>query len=174
LQYSPQCLLVAIGVVRLSVPLRVPWSSIMRLRCANSVYHGTFEQGDPASAYHPVHPPFKAELSRRANLIIQNLVFANKSSPTQVGPQGMSVACCWALRGVSLCALGGRVLVRAVRGCHALFHGPIGAAAVPFSPILPTNPPMQRIVGAGFSTSPPRPSPPPPHTSLSCFARCWP
>lgn len=61
------------------------YAQSLALRLPNTGMVVAADQGDPASAYHPVHPPFKAELSRRANLIIQNLVFANKSSPTQ-GP----------------------------------------------------------------------------------------
>jgi hypothetical protein len=41
-------------------------------------------QGDPSSASHPIHPPFKEELARRANLIFQNFLFDNASSPVQV------------------------------------------------------------------------------------------
>jgi len=72
-----------------------------------------WRQGDPAGALHPVHPPFKAELGRRANLALQNYVFGNTSAPvsgpvvTKVGggrwrpaaPPPPSGGGCWSARG---------------------------------------------------------------------------
>lgn len=46
----------------------------------------TADQGDSAGAFHPIHPPSKAELSRRAALVLDRLVYGNVSSPLQ-GPQ---------------------------------------------------------------------------------------
>ena len=36
---------------------------------------------DPASPNHPIHPIWKAELGRRLFLILDNLLYANASSP---------------------------------------------------------------------------------------------
>ena len=44
---------------------------------------------DPSGAYHPIHPPWKAELARRAWLWADNAVFGNSSSPTS-GPRPVS------------------------------------------------------------------------------------
>ena len=41
---------------------------------------------DPAGSYHPIHPPWKAELGRRAWLWADNAVYGNASSPTS-GPR---------------------------------------------------------------------------------------
>lgn len=44
------------------------------------------DRGDAAGAFHPIHPPVKEELSHRAFLITDRLVYGNQSSPLQ-GPQ---------------------------------------------------------------------------------------
>lgn len=44
------------------------------------------DRGDAAGAFHPIHPPVKEELSHRAFLVTDNLVYGNSSSPVQ-GPQ---------------------------------------------------------------------------------------
>jgi hypothetical protein len=41
--------------------------------------------GDPAGAEHPIHPPWKAEVGRRANLIAQHLLYNQIQFPLQ-GP----------------------------------------------------------------------------------------
>lgn len=41
---------------------------------------------DPAGALHPIHPPWKREVGRRAALWADNVVFGNASSPTS-GPR---------------------------------------------------------------------------------------
>lgn len=41
--------------------------------------------GDPSGALHPIHPPWKAEVARRAFLAADNLVYGNASSPVS-GP----------------------------------------------------------------------------------------
>jgi len=43
-------------------------------------------QGDAAAAFHPIHPPSKAELSRRAALTTQRIVYGDSSVPLQ-GPR---------------------------------------------------------------------------------------
>jgi len=45
----------------------------------------TADIGDPGGVYHPIHPPYKQEVGRRAAEIAENLVFGNKSVPT-TGP----------------------------------------------------------------------------------------
>jgi sialate O-acetylesterase len=45
----------------------------------------TADIGDPAGAFHPIHPPFKQEVGRRAALVAQNLLRGNSSIPLQ-GP----------------------------------------------------------------------------------------
>ncbi len=45
---------------------------------------------DPAGSYHPIHPPWKAELSRRAWLWADNEIYGNKTSPLS-GPRVVSV-----------------------------------------------------------------------------------
>ena len=47
------------------------------------------DRGDTAGAFHPIHPPVKEELSHRAFLITDHLVYKNLSSPLQ-GPQPIS------------------------------------------------------------------------------------
>lgn len=44
------------------------------------------DRGDAAGAFHPIHPPVKEELSYRAFLVTDRLVYKNSSSPMQ-GPQ---------------------------------------------------------------------------------------
>lgn len=44
---------------------------------------------DPAGAYHPIHPPWKNELARRAWLWADSAVYGNASSPTS-GPRPVS------------------------------------------------------------------------------------
>jgi len=44
------------------------------------------DRGDTAGAFHPIHPPVKEELSHRAFLVTDRLVYKNASSPLQ-GPQ---------------------------------------------------------------------------------------
>jgi sialate O-acetylesterase len=44
------------------------------------------DRGDAAGAFHPIHPPVKEELSHRAFLLTDRLVYKNESSPLQ-GPQ---------------------------------------------------------------------------------------
>ena len=44
---------------------------------------------DPAGAYHPIHPPWKAELGRRAWLWADAVIYGNASSPTS-GPRPVS------------------------------------------------------------------------------------
>lgn len=46
----------------------------------------TADKGDAAGAFHPIHPPSKEELSRRAFLVTDNLLYGNRTSPVQ-GPQ---------------------------------------------------------------------------------------
>jgi len=50
----------------------------------------TADIGDPSGAFHPIHPPFKYELARRAVLWAQNIIYGNTSSPTQ-GPMPVNV-----------------------------------------------------------------------------------
>jgi hypothetical protein len=47
-------------------------------------------QGDAAAAFHPIHPPSKAELSRRAALVTQRIVYGDLSAPLQ-GPRVVKV-----------------------------------------------------------------------------------
>jgi hypothetical protein len=49
------------------------------------------DRGDASGAFHPIHPPWKAEVGRRASLIYRNLVYGDKSIPTQ-GPVVKAVA----------------------------------------------------------------------------------
>ena len=46
----------------------------------------TADKGDSAAAFHPIHPPSKAELSRRAALVTQRLLYGDASVPLQ-GPR---------------------------------------------------------------------------------------
>ena len=46
--------------------------------------------GDPAGAYHPIHPPWKQEVARRAAVIAENLVHGNTSVALQ-GPKPVNV-----------------------------------------------------------------------------------
>ena len=47
------------------------------------------DRGDSAGAFHPIHPPTKEELSHRAFLVTDRLLYGNTSSPLQ-GPQVVS------------------------------------------------------------------------------------
>eukprot|EP01047_Picozoa_sp_COSAG01_P025819 COSAG01_NODE_1643_length_9640_cov_366.002725_8_plen_301_part_00 len=49
--------------------------------------------GDPAGTYHPIHPPWKQEVSRRAAIIAENLVHGDQAVALQ-GPQPVRVS--WA------------------------------------------------------------------------------
>eukprot|EP00052_Salpingoeca_macrocollata_P027021 m.254483 g.254483 ORF g.254483 m.254483 type:complete len:522 (-) comp22681_c2_seq13:26-1591(-) len=42
--------------------------------------------GDPASALHPVHPPFKQEVARRGYQIAQSIIFNDAAAPPKQGP----------------------------------------------------------------------------------------
>lgn len=44
------------------------------------------DRGDSAGAFHPIHPPVKEELSHRAFLVTDSLLYKNASSP-RMGPQ---------------------------------------------------------------------------------------
>ena len=44
------------------------------------------DRGDASGAFHPIHPPVKEELSHRAFLVTDRLVYKNLTSPLQ-GPQ---------------------------------------------------------------------------------------
>eukprot|EP00040_Diaphanoeca_grandis_P032063 m.193364 g.193364 ORF g.193364 m.193364 type:complete len:221 (-) comp32499_c12_seq3:93-755(-) len=46
--------------------------------------------GDPAGTFHPIHPPWKQEVARRAAVIAENLVHGNTSVPLQ-GPKPIKV-----------------------------------------------------------------------------------
>ena len=46
--------------------------------------------GDPAGAFHPIHPPFKQEVARRAALVAERLVKGNASVPLH-GPVPVAV-----------------------------------------------------------------------------------
>jgi hypothetical protein len=46
----------------------------------------TADRGDASGAFHPIHPPVKEELSHRAFLVTDRLVYENLTSPLQ-GPQ---------------------------------------------------------------------------------------
>ena len=50
----------------------------------------TADIGDPAGVMHPVHPPFKQEVARRAGLIAERLVHGDMTVPLQ-GPQVVRV-----------------------------------------------------------------------------------
>lgn len=46
--------------------------------------------GDPSGALHPIHPPFKAEVGRRAGLWLQNVVYGNATASPS-GPRILNV-----------------------------------------------------------------------------------
>mmetsp|Transcript_20227 Transcript_20227/g.47279 ORF Transcript_20227/g.47279 Transcript_20227/m.47279 type:complete len:341 (+) Transcript_20227:1-1023(+) len=48
------------------------------------------DKGDAAGAFHPIHPPVKQELSRRAAMVTANLLYGDTSFPLQ-GPQVVAV-----------------------------------------------------------------------------------
>lgn len=50
----------------------------------------TADFSDPSGSYHPIHPPWKAEVGRRAALWAQNILYGNTSSPLS-GPVPLSV-----------------------------------------------------------------------------------
>lgn len=68
------------------------------------------DRGDAAGAFHPIHPPVKEELSHRAFLITDNLVYGNKSSPLQ-GPQPVKVSERWNAMRCNVCCAACTILV---------------------------------------------------------------
>lgn len=50
----------------------------------------TGDVSDPSGSFHPIHPPWKAEVARRAFLWADAVVYGNASSPTS-GPRPLSV-----------------------------------------------------------------------------------
>lgn len=60
------------------------------LSLPNVVMVVTADRGDSAGAFHPIHPPAKEELSHRAFLVMDRLLYKNASSPLQ-GPQVLKV-----------------------------------------------------------------------------------